>query len=320
MAVLRVEVHEVREDEGRPASPQVLERQIDAVVVRIRVARLRDALAGEDVLDLPDAEDRDARILEPVEHRRARWRDGEVPPFRAPDERARFSLERSGDHAAHPVRAGEEPSRDPRPLVEHGQARRPTCASRSGRPSLRTCRRWAARCACAPRRARRRSPSPTRAGSRARRDRSPPRTRAMISGGNPSGYNGNGSSRRIPIISQWPGRGVLARRPLRRPPVAGPGADVASMPVIVVSIPRPSASRLGARSPPTASAVFASVSEPSSPYAAASGASPTPHESQTTTRTRGTDARRRSAPSSRGHAAPRARMRLLVDLTQVPAP
>ena len=112
----------------------------------------------------------------------------------------------------------------------------------------------------------------------------------MRSEGKPSGYKGNGSSRRIPIISQCP---VVVSLPADRSvarPCAEPGAAVASTPRIVVRSPSPSEARFGARIPPTTSAVFASVSEPSSPYATASGASPTPHESQTTTSTRGTSA------------------------------
>ena len=92
VAVLRVEVDQVGEDERGRRPPQVLERQIDAVVVGVRVPPLRDALAGEDVLDLADAEDGDARPLQPIERRRARRGYGEVPPLRAPDERARVAL------------------------------------------------------------------------------------------------------------------------------------------------------------------------------------------------------------------------------------
>ena len=52
--------------------PQVVERQVHAVVVRVRVAPLGDPLAGEDVPDLADAVHGHAGRLEAVEHRRAR--------------------------------------------------------------------------------------------------------------------------------------------------------------------------------------------------------------------------------------------------------
>ena len=57
---------------------------------------------------------------------------------------------------------------------------------------------------------------------------------SMISGGNPSGYSGNGSPSSMPIISQWPGGGVLAGRDLRGPAVRGPGGrPVGATPSIV---------------------------------------------------------------------------------------
>src|SRR5262245_40402707 len=111
---------------------------------------------------------------------------------------------------------------------------------------------------------------------------------SMISGGKPFGYSGKGSVRTIPAISQCPVVVSLpAERSVRRPR-AVPGRASGSTPAIVVSMPRPRAPRFGARIPPTAEAVLPSVSEPASPYACASGASPTPKESQTRIRTRGT--------------------------------
>jgi hypothetical protein len=88
---------------------------------------------------------------------------------------------------------------------------------------------------------------------------------SMISGGNPSGYSGNGSSSTTPDISQWPVVVSLpAERSVRRP-CAVPASALGSTPAIVVSMPRPSAPRFGAVSPPTAAAVLPSVSEPASP-------------------------------------------------------
>ena len=134
---------------------QVLDREVDPVVVGVGVPGFRDALAGEDVLDLPDAEDRDARILQPIEHRGARWGDGEVPPFGAPHEGPRFAFEGPGDHAPDAVRSGQEAPRRSATTRRAAAGPRPTCAWRSGTRSRRTCRRSAAWCAGAPHRARR---------------------------------------------------------------------------------------------------------------------------------------------------------------------
>src|SRR5206468_11072634 len=59
-------------------------------------------------------------------------------------------------------------------------------------------------------------------------------------------------------------------------------------PAMAVRNPSPSADRFGVSNPPTAREQFPSVSDPSSPNAAASGAWPTPNESHTSSRTRGT--------------------------------
>src|SRR5262245_42510101 len=55
-----------------------------------------------------------------------------------------------------------------------------------------------------------------------------------------------------------------------------------------MTLPRPSASRFGGSSPPTACATLPSVFEPSSPYSPASGSSPAPTASRTITHARGT--------------------------------
>src|SRR4029450_6896597 len=61
-----------------------------------------------------------------------------------------------------------------------------------------------------------------------------------------------------------------------------------STPSIPVSMPSPRPPRFGARIPPTALAALPSVFQPSSPEASASGPPPTPKESHTRIRTRGT--------------------------------
>ena len=61
--VLRVEVHQVREHEGRLVVPgEVVEGDVDAVVVRARVAELGQSAAVEDVPDLADPVDGDPRL------------------------------------------------------------------------------------------------------------------------------------------------------------------------------------------------------------------------------------------------------------------
>src|SRR3954462_6595254 len=111
---------------------------------------------------------------------------------------------------------------------------------------------------------------------------------SMISGGNPSGYSGNGVSSRMPIISQWP---VVVSLPAENSvarPCAVPGSARGAMPSIWVNRPSPRPSSAGASRPPTDRATCDSVSDPVSPYPSASGASPIPQESQTSTHTRDT--------------------------------
>src|SRR5439155_22894227 len=91
----------------------------------------------------------------------------------------------------------------------------------------------------------------------------------------------------MPISSQWP---VVVSLPFERsasrPATAGaPGCG--GQPSSGSTLPRPSASRLGKSSPPTARATFPSVSEPSSPNSAASGNAPAPTASSTITHARG---------------------------------
>ena len=80
-----------------------------------------------------------------------------------------------------------------------------------------------------------------------------------------------------------PGRGLLAG-PERPEPAVNGGPDAGAHALMIGTIdPRPSRSSAGNRSPPTCSARCTSVFEPASPYAAASGSSPTPQASITTT-------------------------------------
>ena len=97
----------------------------------------------------------------------------------------------------------------------------------------------------------------------------------------------------MPIISQWP---VVVSLPAERStaqPCAVPGSARGAIPSIVGE--QAEAERLERRrrrGRRRRGRCCPSVFDPSSPYSAASGAPPTPHESQTTTSTLGTDRRR----------------------------
>src|SRR6187551_3481702 len=111
---------------------------------------------------------------------------------------------------------------------------------------------------------------------------------SMTSSGKPCGYVGNAVGVTTPIISQCP---VVVSLPFERsssrPATAGaPGCG--GQPSSSITFPRPSASRFGRSSPPTARATLPSVSDPSSPQSAASGSSPAPTASSTMTQARGT--------------------------------
>src|ERR1700741_1150340 len=111
---------------------------------------------------------------------------------------------------------------------------------------------------------------------------------SITSCGKPCGYVGNGVAVTTPISSQCP---VVVSLPFERsssrPATAGaPGCG--GQPCSGSMFPSPSASRFGRSSPPTALATLPSVSEPSSPYASASGSAPAPTASSTITQARGT--------------------------------
>src|SRR5438132_14275631 len=91
----------------------------------------------------------------------------------------------------------------------------------------------------------------------------------------------------MPISSQWPSVVSLPlERSISRPATAG-APLIGGQPSSGSTLPRPSASRLGRSSPPTAWATLPSVSDPSSPNSAASGSSPAPTASSTMTHARG---------------------------------
>src|SRR5512144_2088092 len=111
---------------------------------------------------------------------------------------------------------------------------------------------------------------------------------SITSSGKPYGYVGNGVGVTTPINSQWPA--VVSfpfERSSRRPATAG-AYGCGGHPSRGSTLPRPSASRFGRSSPPTARATLPRVSEPSSPKSAASGSSPAPTASSTITQARGT--------------------------------
>src|SRR5262249_17374996 len=118
MPVHRVEVDEVREDERRSGTAQVLDREINSIVVRPGGPELAQSLDREDVADLPDAVHRHARFDAPIEDRRpGRWY-GEIATIRGSHERSRRPGEGSRDHAPDTVVAVQDAARDPAPFVE----------------------------------------------------------------------------------------------------------------------------------------------------------------------------------------------------------
>src|ERR1700722_1528531 len=106
----------------------------------------------------------------------------------------------------------------------------------------------------------------------------------MTSGGNPSGYVGNGALVVMPAISQCP---VIVSLPFERSAkraTNAAGRSAAGTPRIAVKFPSPSRAQVVSRRPPSRSATLASVLAPgASPYVAASGRAPMPPESRTRT-------------------------------------
>jgi len=72
MAVQRVEIDEIGEQEPVKRRIQQLRRPVDAVRVAFRLERLRHAFSGVDVADFADGQAVEARLLQPVHHRRRR--------------------------------------------------------------------------------------------------------------------------------------------------------------------------------------------------------------------------------------------------------
>src|SRR4051812_33606163 len=101
----------------------------------------------------------------------------------------------------------------------------------------------------------------------------------------------------MPASSQCPTVVSLPwERSSSRPAAEGAVAS-GGQPASGMTLPRPSACRVGSRRPPTACATVASVLEPWSPQSAGSGSSPAPTASSTTMKTR------RDTPGSLSRAA-----------------
>ena len=73
MAPERVEIHEVHEAEALEITLRDLDRLLHAVHRALRLVGLREALAVEDVEDLPDRNHAEPRILQCIERRSAIW-------------------------------------------------------------------------------------------------------------------------------------------------------------------------------------------------------------------------------------------------------
>ena len=91
------------------------------------------------------------------------------------------------------------------------------------------------------------------------------RSASVISGGKPLGKVGSASVVTRPAISQCPVMVSLPAEASRIAPQAPRGAAAAGTPAMAVRWPSPSAPRFGSVSPPTARAMFPSVSAPASP-------------------------------------------------------
>ena len=150
MAVLRVEVHEVDEDQAARRRAELRLDHVHAVVVRRRVDGARQAAAGEQILDLADADDRHGRRPSSRSSSVGAERlEREVAAVRRAREMARLADERPRDDAADAQAAADQLERDladPVQLVDRNHRLR---APRSGTRCRPTCRRSARPCACA---------------------------------------------------------------------------------------------------------------------------------------------------------------------------
>src|SRR6266568_2176460 len=129
---------------------------------------------------------------------------------------------------------------------------------------------------------------------------------STTSGGKPRGKSASPSFRTIPIISQWP---VIVSLPFDRSairPCQPTGYGSGGTPEIAVRCPRPIRPITGRVRPPTARLVLPMVSEPTSPYSAASGRAPQPALSATRMRNR---LRSMPSPLSGGTSRRRSRRR-----------
>ncbi len=112
MAILRVEVHEVGEDQTCRRRRQLTHDEIHAVIVGRRVHRSRQAPAGEKILDLADTHDDVTGGGEAVEQRSAYRLEREVASIGGASEVARRADERPRDDAPDAQPACHELERD----------------------------------------------------------------------------------------------------------------------------------------------------------------------------------------------------------------
>ena len=97
---------------------QVLDRQVDAVVVRVGVHPVGEALTVEDVPDLADPNTGTPAPTNASSTVGPGAGTGQITSLGAPDERPGLTLERPSDHPSDAVRANQQAPGDPAPLVE----------------------------------------------------------------------------------------------------------------------------------------------------------------------------------------------------------
>src|SRR4029079_6914614 len=102
MSELRVEVHEVREDESGIDLFELTHHVMHTLVVSCRVNGARHATAGKQILNLANGDHRNAGTLRPIQQRFAGWRQRVVVPVRGALEAADGADERTRDHTADP--------------------------------------------------------------------------------------------------------------------------------------------------------------------------------------------------------------------------
>src|SRR5579859_971874 len=118
MAVLRVEVVEIREAKTAAIAVEPLDGARDALVVVGCSLTGRNTLAAEYIADLADAARRNTRVLEDFKHARRRRRDGVIAAVCGPDEMTLLADEWPRDDSVDSIRRDEHLSRARAPIPQ----------------------------------------------------------------------------------------------------------------------------------------------------------------------------------------------------------